>query len=79
MSDIWEFVTRAARHVQPKSPKAQAASDEMERNHHEAVGLGRYPIRDLAERAAVAAAEREVNHVGDVNKMVRPEVANDAG
>lgn len=29
--------------------------------------------------AAVAAAEREVDHFGDANKMVRPEVANDAG
>jgi hypothetical protein len=32
----------------------------MERDHHEAVGLGRYTLRELAERAAVAAAEREV-------------------
>lgn len=28
---------------------------------------------------AVIAAEQEVDHFGDVNKMVRPEVANDAG
>lgn len=60
MSDLWEFAKRAAHHVQQKSPKAQAASDAMERDYHEAVGLGRYTLRELAERAAVAAAEREV-------------------
>jgi hypothetical protein len=65
MSDIWKFVQRAAHHVQPKSPKAQAASDEMERDHHEAVGLGRYTLRELAERAAVAAAEKEAER-GDL-------------
>lgn len=60
MSDIWKFVQRAAHHVQPKSPKAQAASDEMDRDHHEAVGLGRYTLRELAERAAATAAEQQV-------------------